>query len=364
MDDTRLHWIGLAALIDDVGARALHRILATAGNAERAWNADRDLLRRAECPERVAERFLAVRPTVNASAIAERCDREVIAVIPHGDPRYPKILAALPDPPVALFVRGNAATLSERAIAVVGTRTATTYGIAATDALVRPLARAGLTITSGLAYGIDAAAHRACLEVGGRTVAILGTGVDTASIYPAAHRALADEIVANGGCIASEYVPGTAGRPMHFPARNRIVAGLTQATLVIEAPADSGALITAQFALDFGREVFAVPGPITSPSSAGTNALLRTGATPATSANDITDALHLDALLPPAARTAPPRDGPAAAILAALTGDATHVDVLRERLAMPAAALAAHLTALEIDGAIRDVGGGRYIRVS
>ncbi|MDO8599142.1 MAG: DNA-processing protein DprA, partial [bacterium] len=166
------------------------------------------------------------------------------------------------------------------------------------------------------------------------------------------------------GCVVSEYVPGTPGLPMHFPARNRIVAGMTAGTIVVEAPEASGALITAQFALDFGREVFAVPGPITAPMSAGVNALLKIGATPVTAAADIIDALHLEELLPPAParRTAP--EGVPGHILHALGTAPIHVDNLRDRVGIHASALASALTSLELDGAIRDIGGGRYIRVS
>ncbi|MBI4142842.1 DNA-protecting protein DprA, partial [Candidatus Uhrbacteria bacterium] len=215
----------------------------------------------------------------------------------------------------------------------------------------------------GLAYGIDGYAHDATLRVSGRTIAVLGTGVDPASISPSAHRALAERIITSGGCVVSEYVPGTSGLPMHFPARNRIVAGTTVGTLVIEAPEDSGSLITAQFALDFGREVFTVPGPITSTMSDGTNALLKVGATPALAASDITDALHLDELLPPARAPLPERSGVAGRIIAALGSTGTPVDALCETLAIPAHELASALTTLELDGVVRDIGGGRYVRV-
>ena len=357
-------WLGLAALVDDIGSRRLWSLITAAGDAERAWRADAATLARARIPEALAQRFLLRRTEVNVAALVEAMERERIAVIPRNDPRYPALLAQIPDPPICLFVRGDAARIGERAIAVVGTRKATAYGRTATEALVGPLARAGLVITSGLAFGIDAYSHDACLRANGRTVAVLGTGSDGASISPASNRGLAERILGSGGCLVTEYVPGTPGFPMHFPARNRIVAGMTSGTVVIEAPEDSGALITAQFALDFGREVFAVPGPITSAMHAGANALLKVGATPTTSAADVIDALHLEELLPPT----PPRihtpEGLPGRILGILGAAPLHIDDLRDQLAIPTNELASALTSLELDGAIRDIGGSNYIRAT
>lgn len=355
-------WLGLAALVDDVGAKNLHRLIAATGGAEAAWGADRAALGRAGVSQRAAERFLEIRASVDVNAIAAAVDREGIAVIPWGDPQYPPLLTQIPDPPIVLFVRGNVGAIHTRALGVVGTRNATVVGRSAAEVLVAPLARAGLTITSGLAYGIDAAAHAATLRAGGCTVAVLGTGIDEPSIYPPAHRRLAREIVDHGGCLVTEFVPGTPGLPLHFPARNRIIAGLTVGTLVIEAPEASGALITARFALDFGREVFAVPGAITNPVSAGCNALLKTGACLVTTASDIIDALHLEELLPPTPKRATPADGLARRVYDVLGTAPKHIDDLQNELGVATPELAHTLTSLEMDGAIRDIGGSRYMR--
>lgn len=354
--------IGLAALVDDVSAKNLHRLIAATGGAEAAWVADRAALGRAGVTQRAAERFLEIRASVDVNAIAAAVDHGGITVIPWGDPQYPSLLTQIPDPPIALFVRGNVGALHTRALGVVGTRNATVVGRSAAEVLVAPLARAGLTITSGLAYGIDAAAHAATLRAGGCTVAVLGTGIDEPSIYPPAHRRLAREIVDHGGCLVTEFVPGTPGLPLHFPARNRIIAGLTVGTLVIEAPEASGALITARFALDFGREVFAVPGAITNPVSAGCNALLKTGACLVTTASDIIDALHLEELLPPAPKHRAAATGLPGRVLDALGHEPLHLDDVRERTGIAAHELASALTTLELDGAVRDIGGGRYIK--
>jgi DNA processing protein len=207
----------------------------------------------------------------------------------------PLLLRAIHDPPPGLFVRGAAEfeLLARRAVAVVGARMCSGYGASVARGLARELAGAGLVVVSGLARGVDGEAHRGALEAGGTTVAVLGCGVDRD--YPAAHSELARRIVDSGGLIVSEYAPGVEPAPWRFPARNRIVAGLCAATIVVEARERSGALITADLALEEGREVFAVPGEITSALSAGTNNLLKLGASPLTCAADVLSLFGLEA---------------------------------------------------------------------
>ncbi len=205
----------------------------------------------------------------------------------------PPLLRAIHDPPKQLYLRGagDPALLSESGVAIVGARACSSYGSQVARLLGRELAAAGLVIVSGLARGVDGEAHRGALESDGRTVAVLGCGIDRD--YPAAHAGLAREI-AERWLLVSEYEPGVEPAAWRFPARNRIIAGLCAATIVVEARERSGALITADFALEEGREVFAVPGEITSPLSAGTNALLRLGATPLTSADDVLESLGIE----------------------------------------------------------------------
>jgi DNA processing protein len=212
--------------------------------------------------------------------------RDSVRRLPARHEAFPKLLAAIHDPPRELFLRGNGdlALLSEPAVAVVGARACSSYGRSVARSLGRELAAAGLVVTSGLARGVDGEAHRGALEAGGITVAVLGCGIDRD--YPAAHAQLARRIC-EGSLVVSEYEPGVEPAPWRFPARNRIIAGLCSATLVVEARERSGALITADFALEEGRDVLAVPGEITSSLSAGTNALLKLGATPVTSADDV-----------------------------------------------------------------------------
>jgi DNA processing protein len=230
----------------------------------------------------------------DAAAYEQRLARDGFRFLARSSPYFPGLLRAVHDPPPGLFVRGDAdlELLSRPGVAIVGARACSGYGAAAARTLARDVARAALIVVSGLARGVDAEAHRGALEAGTPTVAVLGCGVDRD--YPAAHAELARRI-AETGLIVSEYAPGVEPAPWRFPARNRIVAGLAAATVVVEARERSGALITADLALEEGREVFAVPGEITSALSAGTNGLLKLGASPLTCADDILSCFGLEA---------------------------------------------------------------------
>ena len=266
-----------------------------------------------------------------------------------GSEGYPHLLAQIPDPPARLWLRGAAAPalLARTAVAIVGTRACSGYGRSVARMLATEVAAAGAVVVSGLARGIDGEAHRGALAAGGPTVAVLGCGIDRD--YPAAHSELARAIVDAGGLILSEYEPGVEPAPWRFPARNRIIAGLARATVVVEARERSGALITADFALEDGREVLAVPGEITSALSAGTNGLLRQGATPATSAADVLEALGLD--FEPAGRRIP-NDPTSEQVIAAVAAGAGTADELSRATGLGAAELAAALALLELAGAI------------
>jgi DNA processing protein len=265
-----------------------------------------------------------------------------------GERGYPALLAQIPDPPARIWVRGDAPleVLERTSVAIVGARACSGYGRAVARLLAAEAARVGAVVVSGLARGVDGEAHRGALGVEGVTVAVLGCGVDRD--YPAAHGPLAGSIVERGGLIVSEYEPGTEPAPWRFPARNRIIAGLARATVVVEARERSGALITADFALEDGREVLAVPGEITSALSAGTNSLLRQGATPATCAADVLTAIGLE----PTPVRATPSDPVSASILEAVGAGATTVDELARAAGLAAGELAAALAVLELDGAV------------
>lgn len=279
-----------------------------------------------------------------------------IATIGRDDPTYPESLREIASPPQQLYSLGKL-DIDWPLIAIVGTRKASTYGREVTRQLSGELARAGIGIVSGLALGIDAVAHRAALEAGGYTVAVMACGLD--QLYPARNRQLGKDILASGGAIISEYEVGMPPLKQHFPARNRIVAGLAHATLVTEAGERSGALITANFALEQNREVLAVPGNITQAGSQGANRLIQAGATPVTGTEDILACLDLSA---PADRPAPePASAEEACILELLAEGALDSSSLIEQTAWEAAEFNRIITLMEISGKIRRISGDTWI---
>jgi DNA processing protein len=271
-----------------------------------------------------------------------------VIIVRRSDPRFPPRLRAIFDPPPALYLRGagDPELLGRRAAAVVGARSCSPYGAQAARMLGRELAAAGLVVVSGLARGVDGEAHRGALEAGGPTVAVLGCGIDRD--YPASNAQLSRRIEEQG-LVVSEYEPGVEPAPWRFPARNRIIAGLCEAVVVVEARERSGALITADFAVDEGREVFAVPGEITAGLSIGTNALLKLGATPLTSAQDVLDALGIER---PEAVDAVDVSPVAARILELVRDAPCGADELTTRGVHAAGAISAALTELELAGLV------------
>ena len=268
-----------------------------------------------------------------------------LTTLARNDPRYPPLLAQLFDPPERLYVRGHAELLSETAVAVVGARSCSSYGAHVARELARELGAAGVVVVSGLARGIDGEAHRGALAGGGRTVAVLGCGIDRD--YPRSHADLARRI-RKDGAVVSEYAAGVEPAPWRFPARNRIIAGLCQATVVVEARERSGALITADFALELGRDVFAVPGEITAALSAGTNDLLRQGAAPLLSVRDVFAALGLE----PEHAARPPVSDASSALLELLADGASDADSLARVSGRPSGEIAAALIELELAGLV------------
>jgi DNA processing protein len=270
------------------------------------------------------------------------------------DPLFPERLGAIFDPPPALYLRGDGepALLARRAVAVVGARSCSPYGAHVARRLGRELAAAGLVVVSGLARGVDGEAHRGALEAGGTTVAVLGCGIDRD--YPASHAQLSRRIEERG-LVVSEYEPGVEPAPWRFPARNRIIAGLCEAVVVVEARERSGALITADFGLDEGRDVFAVPGEITSALSAGTNALLKVGATPLTSPKDVFEALGMEQ--PDATAAAVDVSPEATQVLELVRESPAAADELAERGTLDAGAISVALTELELAGLVAAADG-------
>lgn len=297
-------------------------------------------------------RFASFRATFDEARFVRDLTERGYRWLARSDPAFPARLQSIHDPPAGLFIRGAApvALLDRPSVAIVGARACSNYGSSVATSLARELTAAGVLVVSGLARGVDGAAHRGALQAG-KTVAVLGCGIDRD--YPRTHASLAAEI-AREGLIVSEYAPGVEPAPWRFPARNRIVAGLTLATVVIEARERSGALITADLALDEGREVLAVPGEITSQLSRGTNHLLRLGAVPVTCAGDVLRVLDIDS--PPAHE--PPALEPRLELVRATVADAaTTADEVAQATGQSARAVAAALAELELLGVVVEVDG-------
>jgi DNA processing protein len=280
-----------------------------------------------------------------------------IVTLDWSDSRYPAWLRMVPDPPPVLWVRGDLGALGHTSIAIVGSRSASQYARDVARSLAAGLAGAGLVITSGMARGVDRAAHDGCLAAGGRTIAVLGTGVDI--VYPREHLGLSERIL-QAGMLVSECEPGSPPYPSHFPRRNRIISGLSRAVVVVEASEKSGSLITARMALEQGREVMAVPGSVLHGRNRGAHALIKDGAIPVEDAADILDALGIDGPRP-AADGGPAPDGPVQMALYQAGIQGIDLDGLSRRTGREPDGLLGDLTSLELDGRAGRLAGGRYI---
>ncbi len=343
------------------GAVHLGRIRDHFPSFAEAWRASRDDFLRAGVHPNLAAEFVAVRPTISPNAEMERVAEHGLELVPFGDERYPSLLSEIHDPPAVLFVRGVLPARHETLLSIVGSRDMGPYGARVLEELIPELIRAGIGIVSGLAIGVDGHAHHLCVEAGGRTWGILAGGCDWKSLSPSRHRHLAGRMIAGGGGIMSEFPIGTPSLKNHFPVRNRIISGMTRATLVIEATEKSGSLITAKSALDQNREVMAVPGPITSPLSLGPNRLIRQGAHAVTCAKDILEVLNVE----PQENAAPrqplePQNATEAALLSHLTHEPKHVDDLARESSLPTSLVLSTLTTLELRDGVQHTGGNRY----
>lgn len=360
MSDPRLYWIGFN-LVKGIGATRLKALLNAFGDAETAWRAPAQALREAGLGPKLVETLLQVRAGANLEKIWEQIQAKGITVLTWEDETYPRHLKEIDQPPPVVYLRGSYLPEDEWAVAIVGTRRVTAYGRHVTELIAADLARSGVTIISGLARGVDSIAHQAALEAGGRTLAVLGSGVDC--IYPAEHRRLAEKIMENGALI-SDYPPGTPPEAGNFPPRNRIISGLSLAVIITEAGERSGALITAGFAAEQGREVFAAPGNITAPQSAGTNRLIQQGVFPLLEARDVLETLDLTQISEhQAARKALPADATEARLLELLDNEPLHVDEIRHQTDLPIEKVTATLTLMELKGMVRQVGNMHYVAI-
>ncbi len=351
-------WLRLT-LIPGVGGEAQRGLLKAFGEPEAIFKAGLNALCGVIKPV-LAERLLTLDVAAEIAAALEWAEAAGNSILTLGDDGYPTALLDCADPPSLIYLKGRAELLNRQGLAIVGSRNPTPQGEADAFAFAQTLAAAGLSIVSGLALGIDAAAHRGALSGQGVTVAVIGTGADR--VYPAGNRELA-RAICNRGAIVSEFPLGTPPLPANFPRRNRLIAGLSQGCLVVEAAARSGSLITARLAADAGREVFAVPGSIHSPLSKGCHQLIRQGAKLVESARDVLEELRLPA---PSATPCQATSlvSESEALLMALGYDPCDIDTLAARSRLTPDALLAMLLQLELEGHVASLPGGRYQRLT
>jgi DNA processing protein len=352
-------WLRLS-LTPGLSSENLRRLLAEFGGPVPILSASRAMLAR-HTGDAAAAAIKSAATDQALAAAATWLDDPANHIVTLADASYPPRLLQIPDPPPLLYVKGRVELLARASIAVVGSRNATAQGAANAEAFARVMSDAGLTVVSGLALGIDAAAHRGGLAGASSSVAVLGTGADI--VYPARNRALAHELAAQGALV-SEYPLGMSPLPANFPRRNRLISGLALGCLVVEAATDSGSLITARLAADQGREVFAIPGSIHSPLARGCHALIKQGAKLVESANDILEELKLQAPPATAAAEIAGADPAMHRLLDALGHDACDLGTLATRCGFTAADTAALLTKLELDGNVAMLPGGLYQRLA
>lgn len=358
--DEKKYWVGFN-LIKGIGAVRMQGLVAYFGDLESAWAASASELAAAGLGSKLIERVIQARAGVDLDKVWERIEQQGIKILTWQDETYPQRLKEIDQPPPVLYLRGEYLPDDLFAVAIVGTRRVTPYGRQITEELSAFLAAHGITVISGLARGVDAIAHQAALKAGGRTLAVLGSGVD--KIYPPEHRALAEQIMEHGALL-SDYAPGTPPDASNFPPRNRIISGLSLAVVVVEAGETSGALITAEFAAEQGREVFAVPGSILAPQSKGTNKLIQNGALPLLSVNDLMQALDLARMgEQKAIRKIMPSDPTEAQLLSVIGSEPLHVDEIRSQSGLPIEKVSAALALMELKGMVRQVGGMQYVAV-
>ncbi len=356
--DPKSYWVGFN-LVKGIGAVRFKQVLEFFGSLETAWHSPVDGLIAAGLPQKVVDNFIQIRNQIDLDLVMKNIDSKRVKVLTWEDADYPRRLKEINQAPPVLYIKGSINVEDDWAVAVVGTRRVTPYGRQVTVELARFLAQNGITVVSGLARGVDAIAHQTALEAGGRTIAVLGSGVDV--IYPPEHEKLARSIM-NQGAVISDYAMGTKPDGVNFPPRNRIISGLTLATIVVEAGETSGALITAEFAVDQGREVFAVPGSILAVQSQGTNKLIEQGAHPLLKMSEILEVLKLEQIPDKQKnRKENPLNGSERQILKHLSQEPVHVDEICSLSGLPISEVSATLTMMELKGLVSQVGGMNYV---
>jgi DNA processing protein len=356
--DQRPYFVALAR-IKGIGPVRLRVIQSFFPSASDAWRADQGDLQSTGLDSKSVHAILEARKDFDPEREYARVIESKIDILTWDDLAYPKLLKQIADPPPVLYVRGALKEEDAWAISIVGTRRVTSYGRTVSETLAGELAGNHITVVSGLARGIDGIAHQAAIKAGGRTIAVLGCGVDI--VYPSEHRKLSHEIVEHGALV-SDYPPGTQPESANFPPRNRIISGLSLGVVVVEAGEPSGALITSDFAAEQGREVFAVPGSILSHASKGTNKLIQKGAKLVTCVADILEELNISMVTDYiTTQEVAPEDDTEKAVLAQLSHEPTLTDDLVNQLNMPTEMVTSTLAIMELKGMVRQANGTSYV---
>jgi DNA processing protein len=356
-----LKYLNAINKISGIGPQKMRKLLAYFSSPEDIWNASLNSLLQSEIGEAIANKFILQRTEIDPEQEWQKIEANNVQMIIETDERYPKRLKEIPTAPYILYLKGDV-DLNAPMISIVGSRKYTPYGSQIAHAFARDLSRAGITVVSGMALGIDAIAHQGALSAHGKTIAVLGNSLDDQSIYPRNNFNLSREIIQQGALLSEYPIETPASNFGNFPARNRIVAGLSLGTLIIEAGEKSGTLITANLALEFNREVFSVPGSIFSPQSIGTNSLIRNGAKVVTSVQDILAELDLNSgRVSTPAKQKTPASKEEEILLKFLSPNPTHIDKLSKLSTLGTSTVAATLALMEIKGWIKNIGGQNYI---
>jgi DNA processing protein len=357
-DSELKYWVSFSKM-PGIGRVKISQLLEYFSNLGNAWKASAGDLKKSGIDSKTVENIVNVRTRINPDEEINSLKKYKITALTCESTSYPKRLREIYDYPPVLYIRGDLLRDDECCLAVVGTRRATVYGRQVTEEIVNDLARNGITIVSGLARGIDSTAHRAALDAGSRTIAVFASGLDI--VYPAENAKLAREIMEHGALI-SEYPLGTKPKADNFPRRNRIMSGLSLGVLVIEAGESSGALITADQALEQNREVFAVPGSILSPSSRGTNHLIQQGAKLVTNYVDILEELNLSIMAQQLEmKEFMPADESESLLLKQLSREPTHINDICRNSGLAASLVSSMLAMMELKGMVKQVGGMNYV---
>ncbi|MCL4366305.1 DNA-processing protein DprA [Patescibacteria group bacterium] len=348
--------------IDGLGPIRLRAILDYFKDPKLAWEANSEEIRAVGIPQSTVQRLVEARKSLNPQKYVEEIKRSGINWITIFDKDYPKLLAQIYDPPTVLYYKGDLESSNLKPIAVVGTRKITGYGRAATQQFTKGLVGAGMTIISGLARGVDSQAHLTTVLEKGKTIAVLGGGLN--NIFPPENRGLAEKIASGFGAVISEFPPNYPSLPGNFPARNRIISGLSLAVLVIEAASDSGSLITAKLALEQGREVFAVPGPITSSLSKGPIDLIRQGAIAVFNPSEVLEELGISKVQSEKFKVQSEVNlsEEEKKVLGCLDNESQHIDEIGRSLNLPSPKISALLLKMEISGLVVNIGAGIYCK--